>query len=466
MGSFIEERFENGYYISSWKTNNPLPECLKTITSSEFESLFSIYISLRNSTLDIKQKDSIDKIRAHAEQEYQQKVLQLKKQYEEDISIRDCKSRELQESYTNLREVTDKTRAYVEEEYRKKVLQLQKQYEEDISIREKKISQEIIKSRELQESYNILHKNFSNQQESLQTSIDKILIQHQSSIEKEHNLFLTQLENIKSLNSSKEQQISELKQELLHYKNQSLIQQNSSKKGKQGEMKFFNLVNQYTCWSLTDTSGIADAGDFQGTVRNCKIFVDTKTYGLRGVPKCEIDKFKRNMESNKDIPIGLLISMESMIIGGPQDSIYCEINSNNQLLLYIQNFLAFDHESIFYILNNFIDIAKFIYTRSEKSDFIDIEMVKPVLNSLLKISQDTINKITNMKDSWIKKVNSDCGELKNSATQSFNLIKEVLQTLFPEESITNMVIEDSEGEKNKSVKRKKKSTTPVVNPNE
>jgi hypothetical protein len=39
----------------------------------------------------------------------------------------------------------------------------------------------------------------------------------------------------------------------------------------------------------------------------------------------------------------------------------------------------------------------------------------------------------------------------------------VLQTLFPE---TNMIIEDSEEDRNKSVKRKKKSTTPVVNSNE
>lgn len=463
MGSFIEERYENGYYISSWKYNNPLPECLKTITSSEFESLFSLYISLRNTTVDLKQKEDIDKIRAYVEEDYQKKVLQLKKQYEDDITIRDRKSRELQESYTNLQEVTDKTRLYVEEEYRKKVLQIQKQYEEDISIKDRKISQEIVKSRELQESYNILHKNFSSQQEETQKSINKILIQHENSIEKEHNLFLTHLENIKSLNSSKDQQICELKQELLHYKNQSLIQQNSSKKGKQGEMKFFNLVNQYTCWSLRDTSGTADAGDFQGTYKSCKLFIDTKTYGLRGVPKCEIDKFKRNMESNKDIPIGLLISMESKIIGGPQDSLYFEINSNNQLLLYIQNFLSFDHETIFYILNNFIDIAHFIYNRSENPDTIDTEMVKPALNSLLKISQDTINKISNIKDSWVKKINTDCNELKNNVTQSFNLIKEVLQTLFPE---TNMVIEDSEGEKSKPVKRKKKSTTPVVNTNE
>ena len=188
-------------------------------------------------------------------------------------------------------------------------------------------------------------------------------------------------------------------------------------------------------------------------IKSCKLFIDTKTYGLRGVPKCEIDKFKRNMESNKDIPIGLLISMESKIIGGQQDSLYFEINSNNQLLLYIQNFLSFDHETIFYILNNFIDIAYFIYSRSENPDTIDTEMVKPALNSLLKISQDTINKISNIKDSWVKKI-------KNNVTQSFNLIKEVLQTLFPE---TNMVIEESEGEKNKPVKRKKKSTTPVVN---
>jgi len=441
MESFIEERYENGYYISSWKTHNPLPDCLKTISSSEFESLFSLYISLRNSTLDIKQKEHISSINKSIETEYKNKVLQI------------------------------------EANYNYKMLEAQK----EISLKEKKISQELVKNSELQESYNILHKNFSNLQDVNQKSIDKehifflnqieslrknfssIYDISQKNVDKEHNFFVSQLENIKLLTNSKDQQIIELKQELLHYKNQSLIQQNSSKKGKQGEMKFFNLVNQYTCWSLEDTSSLADAGDFQGTVRNCKIFIDTKTYGLRGVPKSEIDKFKRNMESNKDIPIGLLISMESKIIGGPQDSIYCEINSNNQLLLYIQNFLSFDHETIFYILNNFIDLANFIYTRSEKSDSIDIEKVKPVINSLSKICQETINKIANMKESWVKKVNSDCGELKNSATQSFNLIKEVLQSLFPE---TNMIIEDSEGEKNKSVKRKKKSTTPVVNPNE
>ena len=463
MESFIEERYENGYYISSWKYNNPLPECLKTITSSEFESLFSLYISLRNTTVDLKQKEDIDKIRAYVEEEYQKKVLQLKKQYEDDISIRDCKSKELQESYTNLREITEKTRVYVEDEYRKKLLQLQKQHEEDISIKDRKISQEIVKSRELQESYNILHKNFSTQQEETQKSINKIQIQHDISIEKEHNLFLTHLENIKSLNSSKDEQISELKQELLHYKNQSLIQQNSSKKGKQGEMKFFNLVNQYTCWLLRDTSGTTDAGDFQGTYNNCKLFIDTKTYNTRGVPKCEIDKFKRNMESNKDIPIGLLIAMESKIVGARHDSIYFEINSNNQLLLYIQNFLSFDHETIFYILNSFIDIAHIIYSRSKNSHTINTELVKPALNSLLKISQETINKISNIKDLWVEKINTDCNELKHNVRQSINLIKEVLQTLFPE---TNMVIEESEGEKSKPVKRKKKSTTPVVNSNE
>jgi hypothetical protein len=385
MESFIEERYENGYYISSWKTHNPLPDCLKTISSSEFESLLSLYISLRNSTLDIKQKEHISSVNKTIEAEYKNKVLQI------------------------------------EANYNYKMLEAQK----EISLKEKKISQELVKNSELQESYNILHKNFSNLQDVNQKSIDKehnfflnqieslrknfssIYDISQKNVDKEHHFFVSQLENIKLLTNSKDQQIIELKQELLHYKNQSLIQQNSSKKGKQGEMKFFNLVNQYTCWILEDTSNLADAGDFQGTVRNCKIFVDTKTYGLRGVPKSEIDKFKRNMESNKDIPIGLLISMESKIIGGPQDSIYCEINSNNQLLLYIQNFLAFDHETIFYILNNFIDIAHFIYSRSEKSNSIDIEIVKPSLNSLLKISQDTINKITNMKDSWIKKVNSD-----------------------------------------------------------
>ena len=46
MNSFIEQRSENGYYISSWRHNNPLPECLKSISCSEFETLLSLYITL------------------------------------------------------------------------------------------------------------------------------------------------------------------------------------------------------------------------------------------------------------------------------------------------------------------------------------------------------------------------------------------------------------------------------------
>jgi len=390
MNSFIEQRSENGYYISSWRHNNPLPECLKSISCSEFETLLSLYITLG----EIKQKDNIDTFKTDIEHKFFEKT---------------------------------------------------KVFEEEKSLKDRKI-------KELQESYNILHTNFSALQDSQQKNIDK-----------EHKFFLSQIECIRTLALSKDQQINDLKQELQQYKSQSLIQQNSSKKGKQGEQKFFALANQNTTWSLEDTSGTPDAGDFQGVARDCKVFIDTKTYGSRGVPKCEIDKFKRNMDSNKDIPIGMLISMESRIIGGPQDFLYCEINSNNQLLLYIQNFLSYDMETIFSILNNYIDIANFIYNRSEKSEQIDIQPVKPILTSLsTKISQTT-NKISNMKESWVKKITTDCNELKNDVTQTFDMVKTVLNTLFPE---SNMVIEDSEGEKKKTIKRKKKSTTPVVVSNE
>uniref|UniRef100_A0A6C0IGE9 Uncharacterized protein n=1 Tax=viral metagenome TaxID=1070528 RepID=A0A6C0IGE9_9ZZZZ len=393
MNSFIEERSENGYYISSWRHNNPLPECLKSISGSEFETLLSLYITLG----EIKQKDNIDTFKKDIEHKFFEKT---------------------------------------------------KVFEEEKSLKDRKI-------KELQESYNILYTNFSALQDSQQKNIDK-----------EHKFFLTQIECIRTLGLSKDQQINDLKQELQQYKNQSLIQQNSSKKGKQGEQKFFNLVNQYTCWALEDTSGTPDAGDFQGLARECKVFIDTKTYNLRGVPKCEIDKFKRNIDSNKDIPIGMLISMESKIVGAPQDFLYCEINSNNQLLLYIQNFLSYDMETIFSILNNYIDIAKFIYNRSEKSEQIDIQPVKPILTSLSRNITQTINKITNMKKSWIQKIDTDCSNLKNDVTQTFDMVKTILNTLFPEESISNMLIEDSEGEKKKPTKRKKKSITPVVPENE
>ena len=80
-----------------------------------------------------------------------------------------------------------------------------------------------------------------------------------------------------------------------------------------------------------------------------------------------------------------------------------------------------------------------------------------------------------MKKSWNQKIDTDFNELKNDLSKPFDSIKRLMNILFPEETtnvnmnlskISNMLIEDSEGEKKKASKRKKKSITPVVVSNE
>lgn len=406
MNSFIEQRSENGYYISSWRHNNPLPEFLKTISSSEFETLLSLYISLG----EIKQKDNIDTIKKHIESKFFEKA---------------------------------------------------QVFEEEKSLKDRKI-------KELQESYNILHTNFSALQDSQQKNIDK-----------EHKFFLSQVENIKSLALSKDQQIQELKEELSIYKNQSLIQQNSSKKGKLGEKIFEELTEQYTDWNLKNTTGVSHSGDHHTIIRDCKTLFEIKYY-KHPVTTEQVTKFKNNMNNFKDKPLGILLSHTSRIVNGPADLIYCEINSNNQLLVYVQNFLTIDPEIIFSVLNNYIDMAKIIYNRYENSLIYNdlqskINSIKPILNDLTKDVNYMINKLTQMKKSWNQKIDTDFNELKNDLSKPFDSIKRLMNILFPEETtnvnmnlskISNMLIEDSEGEKKKASKRKKKSITPVVVSNE
>jgi len=414
MNSFIEQSSENGYYISSWRHNNPLPECLKSISCSEFETLLSLYISLG----EIKQRENIDTFKKDIERKFFEKA---------------------------------------------------QVFEEEKSLLEKKI-------KELQGVYDILRRNYSELEQNKQKAIDKEKESNEKNIDKEHNFFKIQLESIKSLNNSKDQQIQELKEELSIYKNQSLIHQNSSKKGKLGEKIFEELLEQYTDWNLKNTTGVSHSGDEHSVVRDCKILFEIKYYKHPVLTK-EVVKFRNDMDNFKDIPLGILLSHTSRIVNGPADLVYCEINSNNQLLVYVQNFLTIDPEIIFSVLNNYIDMAKIIYNRYENSLIHNdlqskIDSIKPILNDLTKDVNYMMNKLTQMKKSWNQKIDTDFNELKNHLSKPFDSIKRVINILFPEETtninmnISNMLIEDSEGEKKKGSKRKKKSITPVVVSNE
>lgn len=420
--SFINEVVENSFFISSWKHKNRIPEFLKNVSVEEFELILRLasesLILLRDSTSSLKFEDVLNKKLA---QHNQQSIRELEK--------------------------------------------VQKANTEEVLKKQKQIEKLEVTNREVQESYNLLQQNFLNLQNSISQSIEKNL---SCSLEKQNIFFSGQVSSIQRTFESRESMykdtIVELKQKLESFQKQSLIDQNSSVKGRQGEASFDSLVHQFTSWSLEDTSKIPDACDRQSNIRGCKTLFELKNYTAK-VPKTEVDKFKRNMELHKDAPLGVFFSLNTNIISGPQDTIYTEINSNNQILVYVQNFLGSDIETIFSVINNYVDIAVKFYTKTnEVSDSSDIQLkidsIKPILNSSFKEISDMINENNKNKKFMIDKITTQHSSTKLHIDKMKLMFESIFKLLFEED--TSMIVEDTTETDKKSLKRKKKSTTPVV----
>ena len=226
--AFVNEIKQDNIYVSSWNHTNPIPETLKELTMEEFELVLRLASeslqSLRDSVHSLKFQDVLTK-----------KLDTKQKEYEKEFSF------------------------------------LQSQYTDEAKKSQKKLDKLETEKQQLQESYNLLQQNFLSLQNNVNQSIEKTF---SCGLEKQNIFFSGQVNSIQKTFESREsmykEQISELKQVLEKYQKQSLIEQNSSNKGKQGEASFDSLVSQLTDWTLEDTSKIPDACDRQAKIRGCK----------------------------------------------------------------------------------------------------------------------------------------------------------------------------------------------------
>jgi len=427
--SFINEITDNSFFISTWRHKNPIPEFLKNITVEEYELILRLasesLIALRDSTSSVKFEDILNKRLTQQNQQSLKDVEKIQRTHNEKLQ----------------------------------------QKEEEVQKKQKHIEKLELLNRESNQSYTLLQQNFLNLQNSITESFGKNL---SSSLEKQNIFFSGQVYSIQKAFESRESMykdtIVELKAKLESFQKQSLIEQNSSVKGKQGETSFDSLVNQFTSWKLEDTSKIPDACDRQTSIRGCKTLFELKNYTNK-VPNSEVDKFKRNMEQHKDAPLGVFISLKSMIVDGAQDLLYTEISSNNQLLVYVQNFLSSDIDTIFSVINSYVDVALKFYTKTnELVESVDIQSkidsIKPILNSSFKEISEMINENNKNKKFMIDKITTQHSSVKLHIDKIKLMFESIFNLLFHEE--TKMFLEEVVEADKKGVKRKKKSNTPVV----
>ena len=120
----------------------------------------------------------------------------------------------------------------------------------------------------------------------------------------------------------------------------NLINQNTSEKpaniGLHGEMKFEEIIKQYmpSDYTLVNTAKIGKCGDFiityisNKTNKKYSVMIDVKNYKTT-VPSKEIEKFYRDVRLNSQLNGGILLSLNSKIVGISKVIDFQEISSDN-----------------------------------------------------------------------------------------------------------------------------------------
>ena len=407
--AFINEEKTTDYYISSWRHTSQVSDLLKSCSVEEFETILKLSYeslkSLRESSSSLQFQEILNKKLFEKETQKQNEINQLYSQLE---------------SKRNL----ETTRLHTQ------IKELQSQLEQT------------------NVSYQSLNKNFHQVQTDSHSLFNKSL---------EHAVNHVQNQHIKVEQIYKEQ-IHTLQKQLEEYTKTTITNSVSSNKGKSGEQDFDTLVETFTTWDLKDTAKTPQSCDRFSEIRGCKTLFEIKNYS-HNVPKKEVDKFKRDLEVHKDCQLGIFISLNTNIIGAPQDFFYTEFTSSNQLLLYIQQFNNHDVESILTILNSLADVALLLYNKSSVTE--KDESVQSKIDSIKPILQMEINNIAYI----IKENNTNTKFILETIQKHHNTLKHHLEKVqFTFTSLLHalfddmMIIETSNDELKPVKKRQKRKS--------
>lgn len=397
--AFISENYETNKYVSVWNHTKSIPEIIKTSSIQEFDTVIQLVA------------DTLFKLRETSNSLQFQDILNRK-----IVEIQTKTQKEFEQQLESINYETTRKFNIEIEKIQKSKQQLEISLEQSLK------------------SYQSLNYNFENLQSTTNSSFEKTM---NSMLEKQKESYES---HIQTLDKVYKDQIVSLQNSLDHFTKQSIKDQNSSLKGKVGETNFDILVDQHTTWDIQNTAGSAQHCDRFGIIHGCKTLFEIKNYS-NNVPKKEIDKFKRDMEVHKDCPIGVFISLNTNIIGAPQDFFYSEITNANQTLLYIQRFMYNEPISLFSIIDSIIKLGNTLYNKSittttEEHDIQSkIDSIKPILLNEIKNIGSVINELNNNKKLIIEKINDHHNSIKTHIDRMKYMFEKIFSLLFNDKEI-------------------------------
>ena len=408
--AFLSETFSNGKWTSTYTHPTSLQSVVKDLTQKEFKVAMTLAVSalqkMNSSAENLSYKEALDKeVKSYT---------QVLSQEKEDLAAKLDLAKRNAVSEKNL--ITEK---FLEEiKQLKSSLAISEQAVKDIEGRSEAIFKNLLDDVKKQMSA-------SHSQEI--SRVEATYQRFQVNSDQQHK------EAMAALKASYSELEDKLRKEL-----GKATAAASVEIGKQGEMKFEDMVEKYTKWGpLQNTSKLNHHGDRACRIRGCEAMFEVKEYS-NDVPSKEVDKFKRDMEEHPDFHLGVFASMNTNISKKGGNYVHMEWTSRSQLLIYINRLQSHSLEDIFGFLDICIDIAlrmnKMAHERPEDSETCilqqeKINRCKDVVEREIKRITEFMNTMSINKNTLLQTITKHYDENRIFMKQVGQSLKETLEIL-------------------------------------
>jgi hypothetical protein len=233
----------------------------------------------------------------------------------------------------------------------------------------------------------------------------------------------------------------------------------SKKKGEHGEtilqdmlQKAFGSVSCGEFFNIESVGKEGHQGDLRMNWKGHKILIEVKNYE-RSVDDKEVKKFLRDMEEGRDISLGILVSLNSGIVGHSKTG-YTDIMElrDGRICIYLSHFLThIDPVEFLQGLKPFIETF-LLYkdktnTKGEEATAAEyqvekFEIQRTILLKLLQSHQESIRKFKNTIQNAKKKQEQIWLEIGTDMREAEHQVKLILETLLDLNSCVDEKEED------------------------
>ena len=353
QSALVSESFHGTYWTSTFRH----PNSLREITAGFSPDDFQLCLSLAASAVDTLKKQ------VNSEQYREDLAKEMKRQ----ADLFETEKRQLQERNEHSARVAAAQTEAARNELQAEITALQgqlKQLKGSLALSETAEQ----KMKEQFDKFQLLSDTL--QKKSLQAVVDEKDSQHARELDRLQALHQSVLHSLEKSAAERVSQCDQQHREAMEAMRKVYAEQeakirkefekraDSTEKGKQGELEFEELAQQYTKWpKLLNTSKSAHGTDRACKIRNCETLFEIKHY-TSDVPGKEVTKFQRDMEEHQDTPFGVFVSLHTPIQNKKSGHfITYEWSPKSQLLLYISSFYTHPPEDILAFIDVCADLA-------------------------------------------------------------------------------------------------------------